>query len=110
MPFNIDPEQSVSIIAIFLFIDAALIGFPLLSSLFGGSSLPLLWVAVLAGLIAAGVGILKGRHWAWYLAVGVMGLKLLFDLSGLILLALVFDGLVMFLLVQPALRSRFGVR
>ncbi|HEX9343594.1 MAG TPA: hypothetical protein VF995_08285 [Actinomycetota bacterium] len=110
MPFNIDPEQSVSIVAVFLFIDAALIGFPLLSALIGGGGAAPLGLVLLAGLIAAGVGILKGRQWAWYLAVGVVGLKLLFDLAGIVLLALIFDGLAMFLLVQPGLRSRFGVR
>jgi hypothetical protein len=110
MPFNIDPEQSVSIVAIFLFIDAALIGFPLLSSLIGGSALNPLGVALIAGLIAAGVGLLKHRQWGWYVAVGVLGLKLLFDLAAIVLLALIFDGLAMFLLVQPGLRSRFGVR
>ena len=32
MAYDIDPDQSTSIVAIFLFIDAAFLGFPLLSS------------------------------------------------------------------------------
>lgn len=39
--YDFDPEQSVSIVAIFMFIDRAFTGFPLLGSLVrgGGSSL-----------------------------------------------------------------------
>ncbi len=109
MPYNIDPEQSVSIVAIFLFIDAALIGFPLLGALFSGAVIAdlFLGVALVAGMIAAGVNLLKGRRWAWYLAVALAGLHLLLFFG---LLALIFDGLLIFLLVQPGLRSRFGVR
>ena len=59
MVYNIDPDQSVSIVAIFLFIDAAFLGFPLLSSMINGSGLPILLVLVVAGLIAAGVGLLQ---------------------------------------------------
>ena len=37
MAYDIDPDQSVSIVAIFLFIDAAFLGFPLLSAMIGGA-------------------------------------------------------------------------
>ena len=43
MAYDIDPDQSVSIVAIFLFIDAAFLGFPLLSSMINGSGLPSCW-------------------------------------------------------------------
>ena len=43
MAYDIDPDQSVSIVAIFLFIDAAFLGFPLLSFMINGAALPLCW-------------------------------------------------------------------
>ena len=107
--FNIDPEQAIPIVAVFLFIDAAWIGFPLLSALINGVVFAnlLLGALLVAGLITGGVGLLKGRSWAWYLAlaVAVLHLLLAFDL-----LKLVFDGLVIFLLAQASVCSRFGVR
>jgi hypothetical protein len=43
MAYNIDPDQSVSIVAIFLFIDAAFLGFPLLSSMMNGLGFRWCW-------------------------------------------------------------------
>jgi hypothetical protein len=115
--FEIDPEQSVSIVAILLFFDAAFVGFPLLQDLvlspgtFQGFAL-FLFVLV-AGLIAGGVGLLRGERWGWYLAIGSAGLLTLLHLAAfslLALLALLFDGLILFLLSRPEVRSRFGVR
>jgi hypothetical protein len=115
--FEIDPEQSVSIVAILLFIDAAFVGFPLLQDLvlspgtFQGFAL-FLFVLV-AGLIVGGVGLLKGERWGWYVAIGSAGLLTLLHLaafSAFSLLALLFDGLILFLLSRPEVRSRFGVR
>ena len=110
MAYNIDPDQSVSIVAIFLFIDAAFLGFPLLSSMINGSGLPILLVLVVAGLIAAGVGLLQGRRWGWYLAVVVVGLTVILDLLRGNLIGLLIDALIIFLLTRPATRAKFGVR
>ena len=113
MAYDIDPDQSVSIVAIFLFIDAAFLGFPLLSNMISGGTLPVLLVLVVAGLIAAGVGLLKGRQWGWYLAVAMVGLSILFTLVGFLprgLFGLLIDALIIFLLTRPATRAKFGVR
>ena len=111
MAYDIDPDQSVSIVAIFLFIDAAFLGFPLLSALIrGAAGFPLVPVLLVAGLIAAGVGLLQGRQWGWYLAMVVIGLSILRDLFTVNLLALVIDALIIFLLTRPATRAKFGVR
>jgi hypothetical protein len=110
MAYNIDPDQSVSIVAIFLFIDAAFLGFPLVSSMINGSGLPILLVLVVAGLIAAGVGLLQGRQWGWYLAIVVVGLTVLLDLLRGNLIGLLIDALIIFLLTRPATRAKFGVR
>jgi hypothetical protein len=110
MAYDIDPDQAVSIVAIFLFIDAAFLGFPLLSNMIGGGALPVLPVVLVAGLIAAGVGLLQGRRWGWYLAVAVVGLSILFDLLRGSLLALLIDALIVFLLTRPSTRAKFGVR
>ena len=110
MAYDIDPDQSVSIVAIFLFIDAAFLGFPLLSSMMNGLGFPLVLVLMVAGLIAAGVGLLQGRRWGWYLAMVVVGLSALRDLLTANLLGLVIDVLIIFLLTRPATRAKFGVR
>jgi hypothetical protein len=110
MAYDIDPEQSVSIVAIFLFLDAAFIGFPVLQAIVAGGAPSLLAVALVAGLIAAGVGLLQGRQWAWWLAMVVIGLSALFDLLSFNPIGLLIDALVIFLLTRPATRARFGVR
>ena len=110
MAYDIDPDQSVSIVAIFLFIDAAFLGFPLLSSMMNGFGFPLVLVLLVAGLIAAGVGLLQGRQWGWYLAMVVVGLSALRDLLTANLLGLLIDALIIFLLTRPATRAKFGVR
>jgi hypothetical protein len=110
MAYDIDPDQSVSIVAIFLFIDAAFLGFPLVSSMMNGFGFPLVLVLLVAGLIAAGVGLLQGRRWGWYLAMVVVGLSALRDLLSASLLGLLIDALIIFLLTRPATRAKFGVR
>ena len=110
MAYDIDPDQSVSIVAIFLFIDAAFLGFPLLSTMINGAQPPVIGLLLVAGLIAAGVGLLQGRRWGWYLAMVVVGLSVLLDLLRGNLLALLIDALVIFLLTRPSTRARFGVR
>jgi hypothetical protein len=108
--FDLDPDQSVSIVAIFLFIDAAFLGFPVLSSMMNGGSPPLFLILLVAGLIAAGVGLLQGRRWGWYLAMVVVVMAALRDLSIGNLLGLLIDALIIFLLTRPATRAKFGVR
>ena len=110
MAYDIDPDQSVSIVAIFLFIDAAFLGFPLLSSMMNGLGFPLVLVLLVAGLIAAGVGLLQGRQWGWYLAMVVVGLTVVLDLLRGNLIGLLIDALIIFLLTRPATRAKFGVR
>jgi hypothetical protein len=110
MAYDIDPDQSVSIVAIFLFIDAAFLGFPLVSSMMNGFGFPLVLVLLVAGLIAAGIGLLQGRRWGWYLAMVVVGLSALRDLLSANLLGLLIDALIIFLLTRPATRAKFGVR
>jgi hypothetical protein len=108
--YDIDPDQSVSIVAIFLFIDAAFLGFPVLSTMINGGVFPIVPALLVAGLIAAGVGLLQGRRWGWYLAIVVVGLSVLLDLLRGNLLGLVIDALIIFLLTRPATRAKFGVR
>ena len=110
MAYDIDPDQSTSIVAIFLFIDAAFLGFPVLSTMLNGGAVPVVGLVVVAGLIAAGVGLLQGRRWGWYLAMVVVGLTVLLDLLRGNLLGLLIDALIIFLLTRPATRAKFGVR
>ena len=110
MAYDIDPDQSVSIVAIFLFIDAAFLGFPVLSTMLNGGVFPVVGLVLVAGLIAAGVGLLQGRRWGWYLALVVVGVSALLALLGGNLLGLLIDALIIFLLTRPATRAKFGVR
>ena len=110
MAYDIDPDQSVSIVAIFLFIDAAFLGFPVLSTMLNGGAFPVVALALIAGLIAAGVGLLQGRRWGWYLAMVVVVLTVLLDLLRGNLLGLLIDALIIFLLTRPSTRAKFGVR
>ena len=110
MAYDIDPDQSTSIVAIFLFIDAAFLGFPVLSTMLNGGAFPVVALLLVAGLIAAGVGLLQGRRWGWYLAMVVAGLTVLLDLLRGNLLGLLIDALIIFLLTRPSTRAKFGVR
>jgi hypothetical protein len=110
MAYDIDPDQSTSIVAIFLFIDAAFLGFPVLSTMLNGGAPPVVALVLVAGLIAAGVGLLQGRRWGWYLAMVMIGLSIVRDIYVVNLLALVIDALIIFLLTRPATRAKFGVR
>jgi hypothetical protein len=110
MAYDIDPDQSTSFVAIFLFIDAAVVVFPVLSTMLNGGAPPVVALALIAGLIAAGVGLLQGRRWGWYLAMVVVVLTVLLDLLRGNLLGLLIDALIIFLLTRPATRAKFGVR
>jgi uncharacterized membrane protein len=110
-----DPDQAVSWAAILLFIDAAFDAPQLLRALFGdpGSLFTvfgLIFLALMAGKVAAGAGLLKAQRWAWPLALAVVGVSALIGLLGLQLLGLLFDALVIYLLLRPAVRERFGQR
>jgi len=110
MAYDIDPDQSTSIVAIFLFIDAAFLGFPVLSTMLNGGAFPVVALVLIAGLIAAGVGLLQGRRWGWYLAMVMIGLSVVRDIYVGNLLGLLIDALIIFLLTRPATRAKFGVR
>ncbi|HZD37320.1 MAG TPA: hypothetical protein VE664_01640 [Actinomycetes bacterium] len=108
--YDIDPEQSVSIAAIFLFIDAAFIGFPLLNGIVHGASPSIIGIALVAALIAGGVGLLKNLRWGWFVSIGAIGLLALIHLASLRLFGILIDALVIFLLTRPSLRAKFGIR
>ena len=108
--YDLDPEQSVSIVAIFLFIDAAFTGLPLLNTIVHGGGASPLAVALVAGLIAGGVGLLKGLRWGWFVALGAVCLLGLYDVVYLRLFGILIDALVIFLLTRPSLRAKFGIR
>jgi hypothetical protein len=110
MAYDIDPDQSTSIVAIFLFIDAAFLGFPVVSTMLNGGVFPVVLLLLVVGLVAAGVGLLQGRRWGWYLAMVMVGLSIVRDLYVGNLLGLVIDALIIFLLTRPATRAKFGVR
>src|SRR5215216_3306746 len=110
MAYDIDPDQSASIVAIFLFIDAAFLGFPVLSTMLNGGVFSVVALVLIVGLIAAGVGLLQGRRWGWYLAMVMIGLSIVRDIYVGNLLGLLIDALVIFLLTRPATRAKFGVR
>ncbi|HYN19279.1 MAG TPA: hypothetical protein VEY96_14490, partial [Actinomycetes bacterium] len=84
--------------------------FPLLSNMVNGSGLLVIPLVLVIGLIAAGVGLLQGRQWGWYLALVVVGVSALLALVGGNLLGLLIDALIIFLLTRPSTRAKFGVR
>ena len=94
MAYDIDPEQSVSIVALFLFLDAAFIGFRVLQDLVGGGVPPLIPLLLVAGLIAAAIGLLQGRQWAWWLAMVVIVFLAIRDLALLNLIGQWHEGVV----------------
>jgi len=68
--------------------------------------------ALVAGKVAAGAGLLKSRRWAWPLGLAVVGIDIalaLLSFPGSIF-RLLFDAAVVYLLLRPAVRERFGQR
>ena len=61
MAYDIDPDQAVSIVAIFLFIDAAFVGFPLLSNMVNGNGLLLIPLVLVVGAVLNVVGAHRRR-------------------------------------------------
>ncbi|HKE99157.1 MAG TPA: hypothetical protein VKG45_09535 [Actinomycetes bacterium] len=112
-----DADQAVSWAAILLFIDAALDGLNILVRLVSApedlvTAPGLLFLALVAGKVAAGAGLLKSRRWAWPLGLAVIGVDILLALWTLpgSILRLLFDAAVVYLLLRPAVRERFGQR
>jgi hypothetical protein len=110
-----DADQAVSWAAILLFLDAVFDAPQILRALIGGVSYSWpfwLFVALVAGKVAAGAGLLKTRRWAWLLALAVAAadglLALLRFPFGF--LALLFDAAIIYLVLRPAVRERFGQR
>jgi hypothetical protein len=119
-----DPDQAVSIAAIFLFIGAALQAPQLLrvlftdASAFGEPLVLLLLVLPVITAVAGGFGLLKGKRWGWPVALAAAVLSIVQTLlfaggSALgalsLLLSLLIDGFLIYLLFRPSVRARFGV-
>jgi hypothetical protein len=120
-----DPDQAVSIAAIFLFIGAALQAPQLLQILFTEASafaeplVLLLVVLPVVTAVAGGYGLLKGKRWGWPVALVAAVLSivqtLLLRAGGgplgalSLLLGLLIDGFLIYLLFRPSVRARFGV-
>jgi hypothetical protein len=112
-----DADQAVSWAAILLFIDAVFDAPAILRALTSDSAdllspFGLLFLALVAGKVVAGAGLLKSRRWAWPLALGVVAVDIVFALLTLpgSIIGLLFDALVLYLLLRPAVRERFGQR
>ena len=110
MAYDIDPDQSTSIVAIFLFIDAAFLGFPVLSIMLNGGTFPVVLLRLHPQGHRGPLGLLQGRQWGWYLATVVVGLTVVRDLLRGNLIGLLIDALIIFLLTRPSTRAKFGVR
>jgi hypothetical protein len=105
----IDPERSITITALVFFLKA--VGFVVAIALavaearaLRGLIVPSLLAVATA---AAGLGLLQRRRWAWLLALCVLIVDV--TVVGGILRMLIDLGLV-FLLVRPQVRARFGMR
>lgn len=70
----------------------------------GARIVPLL---LAAGMIGAGVGLLKWQRWAWPLALCVLLLDATLVRE---ILRLLIDAGLLLLLVRPQVRARFGIR
>jgi hypothetical protein len=105
----IDPERSITITALVFFLKA--IGFVVAIALAISDELALRGLIVPALLAlataGAGLGLLQRRRWAWLLALAVLIVDV--TVVGGILRMLIDLGLV-FLLVRPQVRARFGMR
>jgi hypothetical protein len=104
----IDAERTVQLVAIVFFLKA--LGFAVGFVIAIVRDLPLgsriLPALVTAGLIAAGVGLLKWQRWAWPIAICV----LLFEATLVReILRLLIDVGLLLLLVRPQVRARFGI-
>ena len=109
-----DPDQAISIVAILFFVGAAFLLLPLLGTIFALSIFKLVLLAIGAGQVASGVGLLKTLRWAWPLAVAVAAIGATLGLLQMV--GNIFNGLAqvaiaaftLYLLFRPAVRQRFG--
>ena len=102
-------DRLVGIVVVVYFLKAAGVLLLLASATFrstSGRGLPVA-VLLLAGLVAAAVGLLKRQRWAWPLALAVLVVDAVL-IPGI--LRWVIDFGLALVLVRPQVRVRFGVR
>jgi hypothetical protein len=102
-------DRLVGIVVVVFFLKAAGVLLLLASATFretSGRGLPVA-VLLLAGLVAAAVGLLKRQRWAWPLALAVLVVDAVL-IPG-VLRWLIDFGLAL-VLVRPQVRARFGIR
>jgi uncharacterized membrane protein len=102
-------DRLVGIVVVVFFLKAAGVLLLLASATFratSGRGLPVA-VLLLAGLVAAAVGLLKRQRWAWPLALAVLVVDAVL-VPGV--LRWVIDFGLALVLVRPQVRVRFGVR
>jgi uncharacterized membrane protein HdeD (DUF308 family) len=109
-----DPDQAVSIVAILFFVGAAFLLLPLLAALGALNWVLLILLAVGVSQVAAGVGLLQTKRWAWPLGVAAGCLTAALGLVRFLgsplngLFDLLFAAIALYLLFRPAVRERFG--
>jgi uncharacterized membrane protein len=102
-------DRLVGIVVVVFFLKAAGVLLLLASATFrstSGRGLPVA-ILLLAGLVAAAVGLLKRQRWAWPLALAVLVVDAVL-IPGV--LRWVIDFGLALVLVRPQVRVRFGVR
>ena len=102
-------DRLVGIVVVVFFLKAAGVLLLLASATFratSGRGLPVA-VLLLAGLVAAAVGLLKRQRWAWPLALAVLVVDAVLIPGSL---RWVIDFGLALVLVRPQVRVRFGVR
>ena len=102
-------DRLVGIVVVVFFLKAAGVLLLLASATFrstSGRGLPVA-ILLLAGLVAAAVGLLKRQRWAWPLALAVLVVDAVL-IPGI--LRWVIDFGLALVLVRPQVRVRFGVR
>jgi hypothetical protein len=102
-------ERLVTIVVVVFFLKAAGVLLLLASATFRSTSGRGVPVAILLGvaLVAAAVGLLRGRRWAWPLALAVLVLDAIL-IPGI--LRWVIDFGLALVLARPQVRARFGIR
>jgi hypothetical protein len=102
-------DRLVGIVVVVFFLKAAGVALLLVSATFrstSGRGLPVA-VLLLAGLVAAAVGLLRRQRWAWPLALAVLVVDAVL-IPGV--LRWVIDFGLALVLARPQVRVRFGVR
>ena len=102
-------DRLVGIVVVVFFLKAAGVALLLVSATFrstSGRGLPVA-VLLLAGLVAAAVGLLRRQRWAWPLALAVLVVDAVL-IPGV--LRWVIDFGLALVLTRPQVRARFGIR